>query len=63
MNSDMVKPEKPGHLHLVYHFTVSFMGSFYGLLDLSGPRPPVLLSGPHPSAPGPHIPVTLKQVA
>ena len=22
MNSDMVKPEKFGHLHLVYHFTV-----------------------------------------
>ena len=22
MNSDMVKPEKPGHLDLVYHFTV-----------------------------------------
>ena len=22
MNSDMVKPEKFGHLHIVYHFTV-----------------------------------------
>ena len=22
MNSDMVKPERFGHLHLVYHFTV-----------------------------------------
>ena len=22
MNSDMVRPEKFGHLHLVYHFTV-----------------------------------------
>ena len=22
MNSNMVKPEKSGHLHLVYHFTV-----------------------------------------
>ena len=22
MNSNMVKPEKFGHLHLVYHFTV-----------------------------------------
>ena len=22
MNSDMVKSEKSGHLHLVYHFTV-----------------------------------------
>ena len=22
MNSNMVKPEKCGHLHLVYHFTV-----------------------------------------
>ena len=22
MNSDMAKPEKFGHLHLVYHFTV-----------------------------------------
>ena len=22
MKSDMVKPEKFGHLHLVYHFTV-----------------------------------------
>ena len=25
MNSDMVKPEKFGHLHLVYHLTVSSM--------------------------------------
>ena len=25
MNSDMVKPEKFGHLHLVYHFTVPLM--------------------------------------
>ena len=24
MNSDMVKPDKFDHLHLVYHFTVSF---------------------------------------
>ena len=26
MNSDMVKPEKFGHLHLVYHFTVPSRG-------------------------------------
>ena len=25
MNSNMVKPEKFGHLHLVYHFTVPLM--------------------------------------
>ena len=25
MNSDMVKPEKFGHLDLVYHFTVPLM--------------------------------------
>ena len=26
MNSDMVKPEKFGHLHLVYHFAVPLRG-------------------------------------
>ena len=26
MNSDMVKPEKFGHLHLVYHFIVPLTG-------------------------------------
>ena len=25
MNSDMVKPEKFGHLHLVYHFTLPLL--------------------------------------
>ena len=29
MNSYMVKPEKYGHLHLVYHFTVPLKGYFY----------------------------------
>ena len=29
MNSDMVKPEKFVHLHLVYHFTVRLMTSSY----------------------------------
>ena len=24
MNSNLVKPEKFGHLHLVYHFTIPF---------------------------------------
>ena len=28
MNSDMVKSEKFGHLHLVYHFTVPLMENF-----------------------------------
>ena len=28
MNSDMVKPEKFGHLHLVYHFTVPLTNIF-----------------------------------
>ena len=27
MNSDMVKPEKSRHLHLVYHFTLPLKGS------------------------------------
>ena len=28
MNSNMVKPEKFGHLHLVYHFTVPLRNTF-----------------------------------
>ena len=28
MNSDMVKPEKVGYLHLVYHFTVPLNDGF-----------------------------------
>ena len=29
MNSNMVKPEKFGHLHLVYHFTIPLKGSWH----------------------------------
>ena len=29
MNSDMVRPEKFGHLHLVYHFTVPLRQASY----------------------------------
>ena len=29
MNSNMVKPEKIGHLHLVYHFTVPLSTFFF----------------------------------
>ena len=32
MNSDIVKPEKSGHLHLVYHFTVHLKPAIYPLL-------------------------------
>ena len=28
MNSNMAKPEKFGHLHLVYHFTVPLKAKF-----------------------------------
>ena len=33
MNSNMVKPEKFVHLHLVYHFTVPLRGSFIEYLN------------------------------
>ena len=35
MNSDMVKPENFGHLHLVYHFTVP-LRKFWGEPPKSG---------------------------
>ena len=35
MNSDMVKPEKLGHLHLVYHFTVPLSFCQNGSINIS----------------------------
>ena len=32
MNSDMIKPEIFGHLHLVYHFTVPMVQLFHEIL-------------------------------
>ena len=30
MNSNMIKPEKFGHLHLVYHFTIPLTNLYSG---------------------------------
>ena len=35
MNSDIIKPKKFGHLHLVYHFTVPLKKIFESLLGNS----------------------------
>ena len=32
MNSSMVKPEKFGHLYLVYHFTIPLSNSFLSVI-------------------------------